>query len=88
MTANAQPVPQPATPQPEVETRVQAPATPNPAPIRQGVDMDDLAGPPPVIHNIEERTKRLRMPNGLTELENEPALQAPQHPTRRHAIQR
>ena len=76
VTANAQPVPQPATPQPEVETQEgpEPMATPSPAPIRQTIGMDELAHRTSTrIHNIEERTKRLRMPNGLTELENEPA---------------
>ena len=72
-TANAQPVPQPIAPQPEVDTQA-APEPLTPAPIRQTIGMDDLAHRTSTrIHNIEERTKRLRMPNGLTELENEPA---------------
>ena len=76
VTANAQPLPQPTPPQPEVETQaVPEPAvTPAPKPIRQAIGMDDLAHRTSSrIHNIEERTKRLRMPNGLSELESEPA---------------
>ena len=73
-TANAQPVPQPAAPQPEVETQAAPEPMTTPTPIRQTIGMDDLAHRTSTrIHNIEERTKRLRMPNGLTELENEPA---------------
>jgi len=76
VTANAQPVPQPTAPQPEIETPAAPEPIPAPAPppIRQTIGMDDLAHRTSSrIHNIEERTKRLRMPNGLTELENEPA---------------
>ena len=72
VAANAQPVPTPSSPQPEVETEP-APA-PAPRPLQQGVDMDDLAARTAQRQfNIEERTKRLRTPNGLTELESERA---------------
>ncbi|MGB1618191.1 MAG: cell division protein FtsZ [Flavobacteriales bacterium] len=73
VAANAQPIPTPSTPQPEVDTEP-APA-PAPRPLQQGIDMDDLAARTAQRQfNIEERTKRLRTPNGLTELESEPAF--------------
>jgi len=73
VAANAQPVPTPSTPQPEVDTEP-APAA-APRPLQQGVGMDDLAARTAQRQfNIEERTKRLRTPNGLTELESEPAF--------------
>lgn len=73
VAANAQPVPTPSSPQSEVDTEP-APAL-APRPLQQGVDMDDLAARTAQRQfNIEERTKRLRTPNGLTELESEPAF--------------
>ena len=70
VTANAQPVPTPTTPQPEVDTN----PAPAPRPLQQDIGMDDLAARTAQRQiNIEERTKRLRTPNGLTELESEPA---------------
>ena len=74
VTANAQPVPQPAAPQPEVDTQPAPEPVATPTPIRQTIGMDDLAHRTTArINNIEERTKRLRKPNGLSELESEPA---------------
>jgi len=65
MEAQAQPIPTPAP--------VPAPRTnPEPAPIQQ--DNTDLAQRiAQRQQNIEEYTKRLRTPSGLTELEDEPA---------------
>ena len=86
---NAQPVPQLAGPNREIETEpvseptetpaaspTAAPAhTPPPAPTHRGIGMEELAQRTAQRQqNIEERTKRLRTPNGLTELESEPAF--------------
>jgi len=76
-TANAQPEPQPTPPRQEVDTEDEPETieTPAPTPIHQDVDMDDHAQRTAQRQqNIEERTKRLRTPNGLTELESEPAF--------------
>ena len=88
-SGNAQPVPQLAGPNREIETEpvseptetpaaspTAAPAhTPPPAPTHRGIGMEELAQRTAQRQqNIEERTKRLRTPNGLTELESEPAF--------------
>ena len=63
------PAPAPVTPAP-----VQSAPTPAPAPISQPIGNEELAQRTARRQqNIEERTKRLRTPSGLTELESEPA---------------
>ena len=82
-----QPVTQPTSPNREAETEpvsepTEAPGaapaaapTSAPAPAHQEIGMEELAQRAAQRQqNIEERTKRLRTPNGLTELESEPAF--------------
>lgn len=80
---NIQPVPQPATADREMEPEVNPGPTEKPAPApepapataHEGIGMEELAQRTAQRQlNIEERTKRLRTPNGLTELESEPAF--------------
>ncbi len=82
---NTQPVPQPPSTSRETETEpvsepTEAPAAvpapkAAPAPAHQEIGMEELAQRTAQRQqNIEERTKRLRTPNGLTELESEPAF--------------
>ena len=84
---NAPPVPQPGSTNRETETEpvsepTEAPAAapaptaaPSSAPAHQEIGMEELAQRTAQRQqNIEERTKRLRTPNGLTELESEPAF--------------